>query len=260
MFGLAALVGCGGTFTHGDDGTTGGSGGSGDSAGTVNHGGDAGTAPNGGDAGYGATAGYGAVAGDLPYGGSGGDAGGWGGDISGGSGGSGGDLGGFGGDAGAAGTSGACGYAPAIPSPVTFVYSTNTPVYIRQTCGEGFLLAGCGATEPLTYEADCVAACNSTQTGCLECGACALTAQLVDTMTPAQAYWGGELFTYGTLPSGCSCASGSPARYGTYTVSVTAYLTPEDAMSGTNGYVHTQTFSYPPPSGTVNVFLGFLAE
>lgn len=264
---LAALVGCGGTFTHegGDpNGGSSGNGASGGTAGSVNHGGDAGVGPKGGDAGYGAVSGdisYGATGGDIGgYGSSGGDisyggdAGAWGG---GGYGNSGGDIS-YGGDAGAAGTG--CGYGGAAQAtPVTFVFSTNTPVYTRGSCTLGFDLYGCDPTTPLTFQADCVADC-SQGSGCVACGACPLYPTTITPDAPQQGYWSGETYTYGTLPGGCACANGYPAGAGQYTVSITTYLSEADAMNGTNGYEHRQQFTYPPPNGQVNVFVGFLAE
>lgn len=266
LFGLVALIGCGGTFTHEGDGTTGGSGGSSNSAGSVNHGGDAGSAPKGGDAGYGA------VSGDISYGATGGDVGGYGGDISyGGTVGSGGDIsygatGGdisYGGDAGYAGTGGgtSCGYMPMMaPVPVKFTFTTNMPLYLRQDCSLGFNLYTCDGdeTSSLNYEASCVADCSASGDGCVACGACPLGATEVTGDAPAQSYWGGELYTYGTLASGCPCATGQPAASGEYTISVMTYFSAADAMSGTNGIEHRQAFTYPPPGGAVNVFVGFL--
>jgi len=253
VFGWVALVGCGGTFIHEGD-AAGGSGGGGNSAGTLGHAGSAGSVAHGGDAGYGA------VGGDITYGGYG-NVGNTGGDIAyGGYGAVGGDVGGYGnvgntgGDAGFGGTG--CGYGSNVQAtPVTFIFSANAPVYLRQVCALDFGLYGCDATTPLKFQAACVSDCNSGG-GCLACGACALQAVKVAPGAPAQSFWTGETYTFGTSPNGCVCATGQPAGSGEYTIATTVYTSEADAMSGTNGIEVRQTFTYPPANGTVNVFVG----
>jgi hypothetical protein len=274
-FGLVVLVGCGGNFTQLSDqvgGAAGASaGGAGSSAGAVGH---AGTEAKGGSAENG---GYGAYGGDIYVGGYGGDiyVGGYGGNIYvGGSGGGvhvggyggssygggyGGDISvsGYGGDAGAAGAAGTCGSTPlpANPYPVKFVFNAGYTVYVRQTCTLEYQLYGCAST-PVARSASCVADCSDTSSnGCIACGACPILAKAIGPSAPLEDTWNGESYTYGTLPSGCACASGAPAPAGTYSLSISVFSSAADAMSNVNGFPLSVQFTLPAVNNVVTVDL-----
>ena len=272
MLGFAALVGCGGTFIReGDASGGGGSVGAGPGAGGSTGGSAAmgGTGNGGGNHAYGGS--YGGIGGrgiggtfvnDIGGYGFGGSHGGFGGYGS-----VGGEIfhGGQGGGSGAggsfAGQGGSCGPAtsPSGPYPVNFVFTTNTPVYIRNDCTLDYDLYSCnsGGT-PLKRSAACVADCNSQASGCLACGPCPLGAELIQPGDMIKDSWGGKIYTYGSLPSGCACASGSNAAPGVYHIAVVSYFSAADAMAKTNGYSHTVQFMLPAPNGIVQVDLGFI--
>ena len=65
------------------------------------------------------------------------------------------------------------------------------------------------------------------------------------------------MYTAGVSRSGCACDDRTPAGSGTYAITVTAFLTREDALAQKNGYPFTTTFQYPPPDDVVHVRLDF---
>ncbi len=247
--GLVLVVGCSGSFTRaGDDPLGGGSGGTGATAGEHGVAGASGSVSSGGAPSGGGTVGYGASGG----------LGGIGGAIY---------VGGFGGDISIGGTGAggsACGDVapPANPYPVDFVFTSNTPVYVKNSCSLSYELYSCwSGTSAIAREAGCVADCNSASTGCVACadGACANAATLVGPNAPLKDHWTGMTYTYGTLPAGCSCASAAPATAGVYRLSISVYLSEQDALMGTNPYPVNIQFTLPAPSNVVNVDLGFEA-
>jgi hypothetical protein len=252
---LAALVGCGGTFTRVDDGIGGsvGIGGAGSSAGVTSSGGYAG---KGGTAPYGGYAGNVSYAGDVSYGGDrisyGGTPSTGGGVSYGGTLASGGAIS-SGGEAGAP----SCYMAPppATPYTVKFTYTTNTPVYDRRSCGPAFQLFDCAsASTPLVSDVFCQSECGSGS--CSTCGSCPLTEDLVAPGMPLSDDWSGLTYSYG-MSSGCTCVNTRVAPPGVYTVAVTRYLTQSDAVTQTNGYPTTVQFTLPAPGNQVTIDLGF---
>ena len=241
--GFSALLGCGGTYRQeGDTPENGGSGGTGSSTDTGGH---AGTVARGGTS-NGGTVSYGASSGDVSYGA-------YGGDIS---------IGGSGTVGGAAGEGGVGGCGPSTsasgPYPVRFVFSSNTPVYIKEDCQLNYALYSCNSgTNPLVREASCVADCSDTSIGCVACGACFSGSAFVGPSTTIEDTWGGKIYKYGTLPSGCSCTSGANAAPGVYTLRLSEYFTESDARANTNPYPREVQFELPAPNGTVLVDLGF---
>jgi hypothetical protein len=233
MFGFVVLAGCGGTFTRtGDDTGSGGSAGSGASAGTIGHGGagaiggtnSAGNPSYGGytTGGYGNDGGMGATAGSS-----------------------------FGGDG--------CGpkTSPLGPYPVKFVFSSNTPVYLRFECSLNYNLYACGSSA-LTRSGACTADCSDTSSGCIACGACAFGAKPVGPGASLEDSWDGRIYSYGTLPSGCPCTTGANAAPGMYTIGLSEFFSEADALANTNGYPRQVQFQLPAPNGVVQVDLGFI--
>jgi hypothetical protein len=107
-------------------------------------------------------------------------------------------------------------------------------------------------------DASCIADCSTASAGgCLECGACASDVKLVGPGAPLDDWWDGRIYTYGTLPGGCACATGANAAPGLYSITVSAFLTQADAMANTNAYPHRVTFELPALNGVVSVDLGF---
>jgi hypothetical protein len=238
--GFSVLVGCGGTFTReGEQAGAGGAAGTGSSSGSGGSGGTyakEGTG-NAGDSSSGA------------YGGAQGGYGNYGGVVG---------VGAYGGDISYAGKGGGCGLStsPSGPYPVDFVFSSNTPVYIRQDCALNYDLYDCGLM-PIVRSAPCVVDCNAMSNGCSTCGQCPYGALRVGPGAPLKDSWGGQIYEYGTLPSGCPCASAANATPGPYSIVVRAFLTEADALANTNPYVHTVQFELPAPNGLVAVDLGF---
>jgi len=242
--GFSALVGCGGTYTQ--QGEAPGDGGSGGSGSSIETGGRGGTVAKGGTGNAG-TISYGAYGGDISYGAYGGDI-------------SIGGVGAVGGAAGEGGVGGDCGpsTSPSGPYPVRFVFSSNTPVYIKEECRLNYDLFSCNSgASPIVRDASCVADCNDTSIGCIACGACFSGAAFVGPGATVEDAWGGMIYKYGTLPSGCSCASGANAAPGVYTLLVSEYFTESDALMNTNPYLRKIQFELPAPNGTVLVDLGF---
>jgi len=250
MLGFVVLAGCGGTFTRtGDDPGTGGSAGAGASAGS------AGSVGRGGS-------GTGAVGGT-----SSGGAGAIGGTNSAGSTSSGGYAtdGGYGNQGGAGAAAGSsfggdgCGpkTSPLGPYPVKFVFSSNTPMYLRFDCSLNYNLYACGSSA-LTRSNACTADCSDTSSGCIACGACAYGAKPVGPGASLEDSWDGRIYSFGTLPSGCACTTGANAAPGMYTIGLSEFFSEADALANTNGYPRQVQFQLPAPNGVVQVDLGFI--
>jgi len=235
MFGFAVLAGCGGTFTRtGEDPGTGGSAGSGASAGTVGRGGS-GTGAVGGTSNAGNTS-YGGYS----TGGSGND-------------------GGMGAAAGSSFGGDGCGpkTSPLGPYPVKFVFSSNTPVYLRFECGLTYDLYACGSST-LLRRPGCTPDCSDTSSGCWECGVCSSGVDPIGPGVSLEESWDGQIYSYGTTPSGCRCATGANAAPGMYTIGLSEFFSEADALANTNGYPRQVQFQLPAPNGVVQVDLGFI--
>lgn len=244
MFGLFVLVGCGGTFTRtGDDPGTGGSAGAGASAGTAGRGGSGtGGTSSGGAGAIGGTN----NAGSTSYGGY--TTGGYG------------NEGGVGSSAGSSFGGDGCGpkTSPLGPYPVKFVFSSNTPVYLRFECSLSYNLYACGSSA-LPRSGACTADCSDTSSsGCIACGACAFGAKPVGPGASLEDSWDGRIYSSGTLPSGCPCTTGANAAPGMYTIGLSEFFSEADALANTNGYPRQVQFQLPAPNGVVEVDLGFI--
>jgi len=157
------------------------------------------------------------------------------------------------------GSAGECTVLNTPAYPVRFVLQTNTTVYVKESCTlEYELTSECTGLTPLTTQVVCAADCNHAELGCSTCGACFSGARAVTPSSPQPIDWSGEVYEYGTTPSGCSCATSHIAAPGKYTFSIDAYLSSDDAMTGANAFHHHVSFTLPAPNDTVIVDLGFI--
>jgi hypothetical protein len=169
-----------------------------------------------------------------------------------------------GGEAGAGATGGSAGNCIVLDSggpvhPVHFVLQTNTPVFVKEGCSlEYQLTSACTGLRPLTTQVNCAPDCSNAAIGCLNCGECFSGARAVTPSAPQQIDWSGQVYEFGTAPNGCSCATGHVAAPGNYAFSIDAYLSSDDAMTGTSAFHHRVSFTLPAPNDTVFVDLGFI--
>ncbi len=149
-------------------------------------------------------------------------------------------------------------------SPVVFSFESSQSLWVRLGCGgiDYALSKDCkDASVSIQTLFFCGQECGSNDNGCPECGACADGATELGQFGPgganAATQWDGYAYTGHASGAGCSCYSRLPARSGTYTISITGFLSNDDASAQKNGYPFTTTFDYPPPDGVVHVDMNF---
>lgn len=162
------------------------------------------------------------------------------------------------------GASAACLNSGQPPDPqVTFSFESDQPLWLRYACDIDYTLTKLceQASVPIQPRPQnpCSQKCDSGK--CLAC-TCDEGALQVDQIggpvgPSPQSGWNGYMYTAGVLSSGCACDDPMPAGSGTYAITVTAFLTREDALAQTNGYPFTTLFQYPSPSDVVHVRLDF---
>ncbi|HEX7453723.1 MAG TPA: hypothetical protein VF294_15635 [Polyangiaceae bacterium] len=141
------------------------------------------------------------------------------------------------------------------PLPLVFVFDSNQPLWLRRNCGIEHVLAKvCGdGTVPIQTQSFCKPDCDPPSDGC-KCDDCPLEAVQVGQFGPGGTIaepWTGYVYANG------SSSERTAARTGTYAITVSAYLTSEDALARKNAYPFSTSFEYPPPSGAVHVPLEF---
>ncbi len=144
-------------------------------------------------------------------------------------------------------------------TPVRFRFESTQALWLRQGCSlEYSVTQTCkDKVTPITTQAFCSQPCGSNDNGCSECGACPSGGLAVGPGSAQIAEWDGFVYTNGTSSSGCACYNRSPATVGTYQIAITAFLSSDDALTGSNGYNFSTTFSY-PTTDFVHVPLEFM--
>jgi hypothetical protein len=168
---------------------------------------------------------------------------------------------------GQAGTAlgGACGDGDpqARAGSVTFGLYSNEPVWIRQGCTIEYELSYLCGAESVSVPADpgnsgCFdLTCNDTGT-CYACTACPSTAlSIASGVVVTTSGWDGIITKPGLTAAGCRCVEKRLGPAGHYRLTISSFLSEEDALADRNGYPHTAAFDL-PVSGIVPVNLGFM--
>lgn len=145
------------------------------------------------------------------------------------------------------------------PSLVRFQFESIQTLWVRLGCSLEYTVAKTcqGKLTPITPQTFCAEECGAGAVGCNECGACPSEVSEVGQGIVEIAAWDGFVYTSATSSSGCECYNRLPAASGVYQVAITAFLSPEDAVAGRNGYHFSTAFTY-PATDIVHVHLDFL--
>ena len=145
------------------------------------------------------------------------------------------------------------------PYEVTFQFENNGafPAFLREDCVLNYTISSCEfGFASVTTRALCSQACDSTGSGCIDCGACPQAGIPVDVGAKTTDTWSGKRYTFGTTSEGCSCHEEHVARAGKYQIRVPVYASDMDAQAGTPSYDVTVNFDLPAPNGVVVVPIG----
>lgn len=149
-------------------------------------------------------------------------------------------------------------------SPITFLFESNQGVWIHYGCDIDYTLSKVCKPENLGFQTQtyCGSLCEAADRGCNTCGACPDGTVQIGHLEPSRktttsTTWDGYAYFAGISSSGCACYSRQPAGSGSYTITITGYLSSDDALARRNGFPFSTTFEYPPPDGVVHVPLDF---
>lgn len=136
--------------------------------------------------------------------------------------------------------------------PVQFLFDSHQPLWLRRNCGiERVLAKVCkDGTVPIQTQSFCKPNCDRPSDGC-KCDECTLDAVQFDPSDPG----GFEEVWLGDVYANDGSSERMAARTGKYTITVSAYLTSEDALAQKNAYSFSTSFDYPPLSSAVHVSL-----